>query len=170
MKTLLRVLVLSSGFIAAAANAQQALQPTMPAAELAQIKTDVKAAMAGYIASFNRKDAKAIAEGSSSSPSVTMGANGVAAETLDQVAARYAGNIANLEKTGWARSEISDPAVCVLSATAALADVQLTRWKTDGSVLSRGATVYILNKAKDGKWRIVTLIGHDAAKSVGCND
>lgn len=172
MGILYRALVLGlviggSVLMAASAQAQQA---KMTPADVTKYKADVTQAMATYIATFNARNPKGIADDVFTNPAVNMGANGVTADDTAAVEARYKNNIANLEKSGWQKSQTQSVSVCVMNPNVAFAVSSYTRVKSDGSPHSAGASTYMFNKGKDGKWRIVMLIGHDASKVLSCND
>ncbi len=172
MGNLLRALVMGlviggSVFIAVGAEAQQA---RMSAADVAKYKADVTQAMANYIAAFNARNPKGIADDVFSNPAVNMGANGVTVDDTAAVEARYKNNIGNLEKSGWQKSQTQSVSVCVMNPNVAFAVSSYTRVKTDGSPHSAGSSTYMFNKGKDGKWRIVMLIGHDSSKVLSCTD
>lgn len=167
MGTMFRALALIAVF---AAGSVQAQQTGMSAADVAKYKADVTQAMANYINAFNARNPKEIADNIFSNPAVSMGANGVTVDDSAGVEARYKGNIGNLEKSGWQKSQMQNVKVCVMNPNVAFAVGSYTRTKTDGTPHSQGASTYMLNRGKDGKWRIVTLIGHDANKVLSCND
>ena len=150
---------------AAPLRAQEALKP----AEIAKIKAEVLVTMDNYLQTFVRKDAQAIADKLFTNPSVSVGPNGVAANTPEQNAKQYTGTIQQLVDRGWDKSVSERTDVCVVNANAAFVNIHYNRFKKDGSLLQTGAAMYLLNKGKD-TWRIVLLLSHDLNKTVICSD
>jgi ketosteroid isomerase-like protein len=144
-------------------------QTTMKPEEVAKAKADVLTTVNAYFAAFNQHDTQKIANELFTNPSMTMGAAGVSANSPDQVAKQYAGNLQRLVEAGWEKSVILHYDVCLMNPTLAFAHGTFNRLRKDGSILQSGASTYMLNKGKDG-WRIVMLIAHDKDKVMSCND
>ena len=66
------------------------------------------------------------------------------------------------------RSETDAAEICVLNDGAALLTAHFTRYRTDDSVLTNGASAYLFGKFDDG-WRIVAIIANPAAKLIACD-
>ena len=169
MVKVIRAIALSFGLMTVAlgglAHAQAAPKPE----EIAKTKADVLATVNAYFSAFNQHDAQKIANEIYSNPSMAMGANGVSANTPDQVAKQYTGNIQRLVESGWDRSVILHYDVCLMNPNLAFAHGTFNRLRKDGSILQAGASTYMLNKGKDG-WRIAMLVPHDKNKVMTCND
>jgi hypothetical protein len=164
-----RALALTAALAAAAlvgsARAQEALKPD----DVAKVKADVLATVTAYFTAFNQHDTQKIANEIFSNPSMTMGGAGVSANTPDQVAKQYAGNIQRLVESGWEKSVMLHYEVCIMNPNLAFAHGTFNRLRKDGSILQAGASTYMLNKGGNG-WRIVMLIAHDKSKVMSCND
>jgi hypothetical protein len=169
MMNLARTLALSTLLVTAALIGSARAQETLKPDEIAKIKTDVLVTMNAYFTAFNERDTQKIATGLFSNPSMTMGPAGVSANTPDQVAKQYAGNIQKLADAGWDKSVMLHYEVCLMNPNLAFAHGTFNRIRKDGSILQAGASTYMLNKGKDG-WRIVMLIPHDKTKVMTCND
>ena len=70
---------------------------------------------------------------------------------------------ASLKERGYERgSEFSPLHVKQVSPTVAVASTQFVRYKTDGQVLQRTGSTYVLHKTPEG-WKIAVIVGHDPA-------
>jgi hypothetical protein len=65
-----------------------------------------------------------------------------------------------LRSRGYGRSELTQPKLNMLSATAALVIGVADRFKTDGQPLDRAGVTYVLQKV-DASWKIAVLVLHD---------
>ena len=59
-------------------------------------------------------------------------------------------------------------AICVINAGTALLSAYFTRYRTDGTVLLRGASSYLFAKV-DGDWRILANMANPARKLIACD-
>lgn len=129
---------------------------------------EVRKALEDYVAHFSAKRADLIAEQSVLAPSTTIGGAAITTSlTAADVKRRYETNLNTLVSQNYARSQVKDATVCVLNDSAAIVSGQFTRYRTDGSVLSELASTYVFAKS-DGRWRIVTQIGHGMDRRVSC--
>jgi hypothetical protein len=144
---------------------REPLSPT----EVATIKEEVTAAVHKYYRLFTERNMKAVAEQVFHRPSISVGANGVTVNTVDEVLARYEASLKQRLADGWDRSEFPNPKICVINRNAALASGVFYRYRKDGSVLSENGITYLYSRAEDG-WRMVTMLGHTTDKVVQCND
>jgi hypothetical protein len=166
MTSRLRTFALSS---ALAATMLVGTQTSATAEDSAKAKADALATVTAYFTAFNQHDADKIAREIFSNPSMAIGAGGVSANTPDQVAKQYAGNIQRLVDSGWEKSVMLHYDVCLMNPTLAFVHGTFNRLRKDGSILQAGASTYMLNKSKDG-WRIVMLIPHDKTKVMNCSE
>lgn len=129
---------------------------------------DVRKALEDYVAHFSAKRADLIAEQSVLAPSTTIGGTAITTSlTPSDVKKRYETNLNGLVAQKYARSTVDTATVCLLNDSAAIVSGQFTRYRTDGSVLSHIASTYVFAKS-DGRWRIVTQIGHGMDRRVAC--
>jgi hypothetical protein len=155
----------------ASALAQPASHDKPPAAEQAAIKKDVLAAMQAYYAFYGARDAEALSTQVFNLPWTMVGGSGVRVEkTPDEVKTRFQAGLKGMDETGYARSVLDNPAVCVLSANAAFVSGTYHREKQDGTLIgSQSASTYLFAKTTDG-WRVVAGVTHSPEKLATCND
>lgn len=160
------------------------LAPTLAAAMLATaamtglaqstgreaVKADVRKALEDYVAAFSAGRPDVIAERSAFAPMLNLGATGVSTSmTAEDVRTRYDGNLTSLAAQKYQRSTVDSATVCLLNDAAAIVSGQFTRYRTDGSVLSKIAATYVFAKS-DGQWKITTLISHGTDRAITCRD
>lgn len=124
-----------------------------------EVKTEVRAAWDAYIEAFSGARTDVVANDVSAAPSFQLGAGGA------NVRMTAADTKAAFDATH--RSETDTAESCVLNEGAALLTAHFTRCRTDDSVLTKGASAYLLGKFDDG-WRIVAIIGNPVRKLVAC--
>ena len=94
-------------------------------------------------------------------PSLLVGPQGVfAAPTHAELAVVFAPTMEALRLRGYGRSELTQPNLNLLSATAALVIGVAERYKTDGQPLDRAGVTYVLQRI-DAGWKIAVLVLHD---------
>lgn len=129
---------------------------------------EVRKALEDYVAHFSAKRADLIAEQSVLAPSTTIGGTSITTSlTAADVKNRYETNIKGLVAQNYGRSQVKSATVCLLNDSAAIVSGQFTRYRTDGSVLSEIASTYVFAKS-DGRWRIVTQMGHGLDRHISC--
>jgi hypothetical protein len=151
------------------AEAQSHDKPS--AAEQAAIKQDVLAAMQAYYAFYGARDADSLSTKVFNLPWTMVGGNGVRVEkTPEEVKARFQAGLKGMDETGYARSVLDNPTVCVLSANAAFISGKYHREKQDGTMIgSQSASTYFFARTSDG-WRVVAGVTHSPEKLATCND
>ena len=133
-------------------------------------KADIRKALEDYVAAFSAGRADVIAERSVLSPMLTLGATAPSISmTAEDVRKRYDGNLKALAAQNYKRSTVDSATVCLLNDAAAIVSGQFTRYRADGSVLSKIASTYVFAKG-DGQWRITTLIGHGIDRAITCKE
>ena len=158
--------VLFVSIFAATTTAQQ--QPLTPV-EVAQIKTDVTAAVENYYRLFTERNMKALPEEIYNIPWILMTANGPQSNlTKEQALSGFEASLKQLVDNGWGKSVYTTTNVCVLNRATAITSGYNTRYKQDGSVMSVGGVAYVFNKTKEG-WRIVTYTGTSKDTVVKCD-
>ena len=133
-------------------------------------KADVRKALEDYVAAFSAGRADVIAERSVLAPMLNLGGTAVSTSmTAEDVRRRYDGNLKALAAEKYQRSTVDSATVCLLNDAAAIVSGQFTRYRTDGSVLSKIAATYVFAKS-DGQWKITTLIGHGTDRAITCQE
>ena len=139
---------------------------TVPEAE---VKTEVRAVWDAYIEAFSAGRTDLIASDIYSAPSFRIGAEGAAMlETAAETRASFDATHRQLATERYDRSETDRAEICVINAGTALLSAYFTRYRTDGSVLTRGASSYLFAKV-DGEWRILTNMANPARKLIACD-
>jgi hypothetical protein len=120
---------------------------------------EVEAFMWDYTRTWNRHDAAGIAQNF-----YRMPGRDVAAQTAANVQT-FAGLVAQ----GYDHSDIREIKTCVTGLDRAWAGMKFSRLKADGTALppTDRASSYELQRFPDG-WRIVRLMGYDAAQPLAC--
>ena len=94
-------------------------------------------------------------------PSLLVGQQGVFAVTNHaELAVVFTPTMEGLRSRGYGRSELSQPKLSLLSATAALVIGVAERYKTDGQPLDRAGVTYVMQKT-DAGWKIAVTVLHD---------
>ncbi len=133
-------------------------------------KADIRKALEDYVAAFSAGRADVIAERSVLAPMLNLGGTAVnTSMTAVDVRTRYDGNIKALAAQNYQRSTVDSATVCLLNDAAAIVSGRFTRYRTDGSVLSKIAATYVFAKS-DGQWKITTLISHGTDRAITCQD
>jgi hypothetical protein len=132
------------------------------------VKAEVRKALEDYVAAFSARRADLIAERSIQAPMVNLGGTGATASmTAEDVRRRYEGNLKALDAQKYQRSTVDSATVCLLNDASAIVSGEFTRYRTDGSVLSKIAATYVFAKT-NGQWKITTLIGHGTDRAIAC--
>ena len=134
------------------------------------VKADIRKALEDYVAAFSAGRADQIAERSALAPMLNLGAAApTASMTARDIEQRYAGQLKGLAAQNYKRSTVDTATVCLLNDAAAIVSGTFTRYRTDGSVLSKIASTYVFAKS-DGLWKITALIGHGAYRGITCKE
>ena len=150
----------------------QAQQPParMSADDVAKIKVAVTGVVTAYGRYYTERNAKAVVENVFASPSYSVSGGGVTLNDPAKQVAQTEANMKRMAETGWVKSELPNPKVCVLNASAAVASGTYYRYRADGSEHSRGSETFVLGKTANG-WRVVTIMFHEAPdKAMTCNE
>ena len=145
-----------------------AASPAQVAAE-ADVKTEVRAAWDAYIEAFSAGRTGVIADEVYAAPSFQLGAAGgsVRSGAADTRAAFDAIH-EQLALESYDRSETDRAEICVINPATALLSAHFTRYRDDGSVLTRGASSYLFARL-DGRWRILAIMANPAGKLIACD-
>jgi hypothetical protein len=141
----------------------------MGSEDIAVIKKDVKAASDRYFRLFSEHQMSTLDE-VYNVPLITVGPNEIVARTTrEQVIQRAVTSYDQWspEKTGYLRSEMPNPTICVLNPGAAIVSGKWYRIKKDGSVMTESGIAYFWGKTKAG-WRMIGWAGTD--RLVACGD
>lgn len=134
-----------------------------------EVKTAVRAAWDAYIDAFSDGRTDIVANDVYAAPSFQLGSDGTNIRmTSTETLADFDATHRSLELQQYDRSETDHAEICVMNDGAALLTARFTRYRTDGSVLTKGASAYLFGKFVDG-WRIVAIMGNPAAKMVACD-
>jgi hypothetical protein len=153
------------------AKAQPQLHDKPSVAEQAAIKKEVLAAMQVYYDFYGARDADSLSTRVFNLPWTMVGGNGVRVEkTPDDVKTRFQAGVKGMDDTGYARSVLDNPTVCVLSSNAAFISSTYHREKKDGTMIgAQSASTYLFAKTAEG-WRVVAGVTHSPEKLATCND
>ena len=146
-----------------------------PAAAVAQappesdVKAEVRAAWDAYIEAFSAGRTDVIAGDIYAAPSFQLGAAGAAVRSeAAETRAAFDAIHRQLAPERYDRSETDRAEICVINPATALLSAHFTRYRTDGSVLSRGASSYLFARL-DGGWRILAIMANPAGKLIACD-
>ena len=145
--------------------------PQAHAQEIAEdeVKTAVRSAWDAYIVAFSAGRTDVVARDVYAAPSFQLGARGANVRmTIADTKAAFDATHRSLATERYDRSETDATEVCVLNDGAALLTAHFTRYRTDDSVLTNGASAYLFAKFDDD-WRIVAIIANPAAKLIACD-
>ena len=147
----------------------------LPAAAAAQatpetdVQAEVRAAWDAYIEAFSAGRTGVIAEEVYAAPSFQLGPAGAAVRPgAAETRAAFDAIHRQLAPERYARSETDRAEICVINPATALLSAHFTRYRTDGSVLSRGASSYLFARV-DGDWRILAIMANPAGKLIACD-
>ena len=139
--------------------------------ELAEetIKEEVLAAWDAYIAAFSAGQTDIVANRVYSTPSFQLGAQGAAVRlTATDTKVAFDEIHRDLAAERYSHSETDTATICVLNSGSALLTAHFTRYRNDNSVLTQGASAYVIAKF-DGDWRIMSIIANPKAKLINCD-
>jgi hypothetical protein len=157
-------------FASVASAALVAQQPQrMTAAEIASITAEVKKASDKYFKDFSDHKMETLDE-SYNVPLITLGGNGVTIRsTRDDVIKRAVDSYNQYlpEKTGYLRSEMPNPNICVVNSGTAIVSGNWYRIKKDGSQMSESGIVYFWTKTPAG-WRMLGWAGASTTLAITC--
>ncbi len=147
----------------------------LPAAAAAQappesdVKAEVLDAWDTYIEAFSAGRTGVIAEEVYAAPSFQLGPAGAAVRPgAAETRAAFDAIHRQLAPERYERSETNRAEICVINPATALLSAHFTRYRTDGSVLSRGASSYLFARV-DGDWRILAIMANPAGKLIACD-
>lgn len=122
-----------------------------------QITRELEAFYKDYIDSFNREDIDAFVEKWSFPHGWVSGERGLAVTATEGDHQRATGQIFSAIKSrGWARSATDRMTAWALAENLGMILADVTRYKSDGSVLERVRACYTLRRGDKG-WTIVTV-------------
>ena len=154
-------LLLAAACLPAAAAAQ-----ATPASD---VKAEVRAAWDAYIDAFSAGRTDVIAAEVYAAPSFQLGPAGAAVRSdTAETRAAFDATHERLALESYDRSETDRAEICVINPATALLSAHFTRYRTDGSVLTRGASAYLFARV-DGSWRILAIIANPDEKLIACD-
>ncbi len=140
------------------------LTPVSPAhtqevtvARLPVIRVEINAFFDQYYEWFSASRADLLAERVYAAPFYV--GDGTIHQTREEVQAWATGLLGRLSARGYARSEMPDRKICVLSDGFAVVSGYGFRYKEDGSLLGEYGWVYTVMRTDDG-WRITSTFSH----------
>ena len=146
--------------------------PTVPSGQApreSEVKTEVRAAWDTYIEAFSLADTNTIANDIYAVPSFQFGNTGANVRaTVADTKTAFDATHARLAPERYGHSETDQAEICVLNTGTALLTAYFTRYRTDGSVLSNGASAYLFARFTEG-WRIVAIMDNPARKLIPCD-
>ena len=120
----------------------------------ATIAHEVETSYEAYSNAFNHHDMETVLRYISAPYVLTIGGNAPwVTETAEQVKAMFNKNLQTMLDRGWARSDSKVRKVWALSEDHVLLLSDITRFKTDGSVLEKGRYLYSLRRGGQS-WQI----------------
>ena len=138
-------------------------------AEREAIATEIAAALVNYHRLFSTGTPAEMADQIYGIPLLSVSNNGAttAWNTRAEVIEMLTGLLANIRATGWDRSSMPSPQICVLGSGSGFASGQFIRYREDGSEISRSGMAYVFQKKEEG-WRMTTFLNHDATQRLSC--
>lgn len=125
--------------------------------DLAALTHDIETMYAAYSGAFNHEDIAGVVRYIGAPYVMIIGGHPPAiAPTDEAVRAMFDQNLARMKTIGWARSEYKIVHVWPLSDEHALLMSDITRFRSDGSILETGRYVYSVRKA-DPNWKITAV-------------
>ena len=133
------------------------------------VKTEVRAAWDAYIEAFSAGRTEVIANDIYAAPSFQLGAAGASVRSsAADTRASFDATHERLALERYDRSETDRAEICVINPATALLSAHFTRYRTDGSVLTQGASSYLFARL-DGRWRILAIMANPAGKLIACD-
>ncbi len=133
------------------------------------IKEEILTAWNAYIAAFSAGQTDVVANRVYSAPSFQVGEQGATVRmtaTDTKVAFDEIHRYLAVER--YSHSETDTATICVLNSGSALLTAHFTRYRSDNSVLTKGASAYVFAKFDDD-WRIMSIIANPKAKLIDCD-
>ncbi len=122
-----------------------------------QICKELESFYRSYIAAFNREDIDAFSETFTYPYAWVSGRHGLSeCRTESDHQSSFGKIMADLKHRGWVRSDIDQLNAWPLAEDLAMILADVSRYKSDGSVLERVRACYTLRRDA-GTWKIVTL-------------
>ncbi len=133
------------------------------------VKTEVRAAWDAYIEAFSAGRTDVLANETYAAPSFQLGAAGATVRSAAaDTRAAFDATHERLALERYDHSETDRAEICVINPATALLSAHFTRYRTDGSVLARGASSYLFARL-DGGWRILAIMANPAGKLIACD-
>lgn len=133
------------------------------------IKDEVLTAWNSYIAAFSAGQTDVVANRIYSTPSFQVGAQGATTRlTTRETKVAFDEIHRYLAAERYSHSETDTATICVLNSSSALLTAHFTRYRSDDSVLTKGASAYLFGKF-DNDWRIMSIIANPKAKLIDCD-
>ena len=132
------------------------------------VKTEVRAAWDAYIEVFSAGRTDVLANETYATPSFQLGAAGATVRSGADTRAAFDATHERLALERYDHSETDRAEICVINPATALLSAHFTRYRTDGSVLARGASSYLFARL-DGGWRILAIMANPAGKLIACD-
>lgn len=133
------------------------------------VKNAVRATWDAYIAAFSDGRTDIVSSDIYAAPSYQLSARGWSLRrTTGDTKTAFDAIHQALATERYNRSETDAAEICVINAGTALLTAHFTRYRTDNSVLTKGASAYLFGKL-DAGWRIVAVIGNPTAKLIACD-
>ena len=133
------------------------------------VKTAVRMAWDTYIDAFSAGRTDLVASDIYAAPSYQLGENGGTVRMrVSDIKAAFDDIHASLNEARYARSETDVATICVINLGTALLSAHFTRYRDDGTVLTRGASSYLFAKFKSD-WRIVAIMGNPSGNLIACD-
>jgi len=125
--------------------------PTAQAQRESEVKTAVRVAWDTYIEAFSKADTNTVANDIYAAPSFQLentGANVRA--TVADIKTAFDATHARLASERYGHSETDQAEIRVLNKGTALLTAYFTRYRTDGTILSNGASAYLFARFAEG--------------------
>jgi hypothetical protein len=120
----------------------------------ATIVHEIETSYAAYAGAFNDQNIDGVVRYISAPYVMTIGANApMVADSAEHVRIMFEKSLAGMKGRGWARSDFKTVHIWPLSNDHALLMTDITRYKTDGSVLEKGRYIYSIRRV-DPSWQI----------------
>lgn len=133
------------------------------------VKTAVRAAWDTYITAFSDGRTDVVAEQVYAAPSYVLGAaGGTVRMTTHDTKEGFDQIHQTLQREQYDRTETDHVEICVLNGGTALLTARYTRYRTNGEVLTTGASGYLF-ALLEGQWKILAIMGNPADKLVACD-
>ena len=133
------------------------------------VKTAVRMAWDAYIDAFSAGRTDLVASEIYAAPSYQLGeSGGTVRMSVSDVKAAFDAIHASLNDARYARSETDVATICVINPGTALLSARYTRYRDDGTVLTKGASSYLFGKLKND-WRIVAIMGNPSGNLIACD-